>query len=300
MQVVDLEQGSADWLAWRRSRCMASEAPVIMGAAPDWWPVRTWEDLRDEKAGLRAERSEWLEKAAERGHNVEEAVREWAGHNLGEGVFVPRVVMDDSGRYGASLDGLAGDTWLEIKTPAHGRNSKLWKAVESISPLPDAVWWQLVHQAMVLDNTAVVCHLLVAGGGSEPLETGDIARWDLLAADMGRHFDRLRAEWERFLAGEPQHQEGPEWKRLAEDWRDAKQLADDANARLKDIRTEMIALLGDRQEAQANGVKVQRVLSKGRADWKKAASYYSMLYGAELVEDDWRGETIMQTRVTEV
>jgi len=34
MKVVDLEQGTPQWLAWRRAGIGASEAPVIMGLSP--------------------------------------------------------------------------------------------------------------------------------------------------------------------------------------------------------------------------------------------------------------------------
>ena len=71
MKIIDLEQGTEQWLIWRATKCCASEAAVIMGCAPSWSPVKTWDDLRMQKAGLGAPRSDFLERAAERGHRME-------------------------------------------------------------------------------------------------------------------------------------------------------------------------------------------------------------------------------------
>ena len=52
MQIVPIEQNTPEWLDWRKGKATASQAAIIMGAAPNYWKVRTWEDLALEHAGL--------------------------------------------------------------------------------------------------------------------------------------------------------------------------------------------------------------------------------------------------------
>ena len=159
MKLVELEQGTDEWLDWRRSKLSASNAGVIMLDTPSWMPVRTWEALRGRSALFGnidpepEERSEFLERAAEHGLKTEPIARARFAPDL------PAVCgeMDGDDRFATSLDGWNPETrtWLEIKCPMVGQRSKhltQWKTFERDhvhKRIQPHVWWQLVHQAGV-------------------------------------------------------------------------------------------------------------------------------------------------------
>lgn len=51
MNIINLEQGSEEWLAWRATRRMASEFPVLLGLS--LWPPKTPLQLFEIKTGLK-------------------------------------------------------------------------------------------------------------------------------------------------------------------------------------------------------------------------------------------------------
>ena len=167
MKITDLVQGTPEWLEWRSGFAMASEAPVIMGAAPSWASVKTWADLRATKAGLERSKSEWLEQAAERG-KAEEAKARFMMFPEHE----PVCVVHDDGVYAASLDGYReenGGSIVEIKCPQYGLKSKMYEQARNpgiyVERIPDHVWWQMVHQAYVVgESNATVLYLLIWPG----------------------------------------------------------------------------------------------------------------------------------------
>ena len=130
MKIIDLEQGTDKWLIWRATKCCASEAAVIMGCAPSWSPVKTWDDLRMQKAGLGKERSAFLERAAERGHRMEGEARD----RYLPGSKPACIESSEDDRFSASLDALEnGNCWGEIKCPVSGERSKLWRGIKESS-----------------------------------------------------------------------------------------------------------------------------------------------------------------------
>ena len=149
---VPLEQNSDQWQEWRASVRSASDAPVIMGAAPSYWQKRTWDDLRNPPE---REVSEFTRRLWDMGHRREAWYREAHGLPI-EPACVQR------GDYAASLDGFfegLGDSWWEIKSVRSG-SSRMWTRFpvgmhysevreHMLAELPH-VWWQLVHQAHVV------------------------------------------------------------------------------------------------------------------------------------------------------
>ena len=49
MSIIPLEQGSAKWLEYRKSKVMATDSPILLGSNPWRTPIELWE----EKLGLR-------------------------------------------------------------------------------------------------------------------------------------------------------------------------------------------------------------------------------------------------------
>ncbi len=77
MPVVQLEQGSDQWLAWRKSKLTATDIPVVLGSNPFKTPLELWE----EKLGFKEATK--LNAAMKRGQDLEEEARTLASHEIG-------------------------------------------------------------------------------------------------------------------------------------------------------------------------------------------------------------------------
>ena len=113
MAIINLLQGSSEWLSWRQSRITATDISIILGSNP--WKTKL--ELFEEKLGLRP--SQPLNAAMERGQALEPEARKLASSEIGT-VFNP--IVCESSKYpwlAASLDGisLGGYSILEIKCP---------------------------------------------------------------------------------------------------------------------------------------------------------------------------------------
>src|SRR5690606_14345040 len=134
VEALRLEQGTSEWLEYRRTRGTASETAALMSCAP-WFP-RTPYELWTVKTG-RAKVPE--NPAMRRGAALERQARELAEQVLGE-PFMPHVFERD--RMIASLDGISfcGTRGLEIKCPVKGAESDVWQAVEAGAPPAHYMW----------------------------------------------------------------------------------------------------------------------------------------------------------------
>lgn len=113
MKRIDLEQGSPDWLLWRKSRICATDASIICGLYPYKTPRELW---LEKKPGFIPEPPN---EAMLRGQILEPVARERFIQETGIHV-VPACVEHDSHWWmGASLDGIStcGKILLEIKCP---------------------------------------------------------------------------------------------------------------------------------------------------------------------------------------
>ena len=105
-RIVQLTQGSPEWLEYRRSRRNASETAAVMGLSPWSTPYQLWL----EKTGRASAK---VTHAMQRGTELEPSAR--AAYEERSGLVMQPLVIED-GAYSASLDGmtLAGDLVLEI------------------------------------------------------------------------------------------------------------------------------------------------------------------------------------------
>lgn len=100
-ELMDLEQGSAEWLKFRLKHVTASNMPAVFGASAYKTALEYAKEL------LTQEESPLLRSYVfQKGHEVEAAAREWCMDNLGMG-FMPKVVRSRELPYlAASLDGM--------------------------------------------------------------------------------------------------------------------------------------------------------------------------------------------------
>ena len=136
---MQLEQGSAEWLAFRKLHRMASETPAILGVSPYQKPNAI------AKAKLGTDKI-FVNDAMRNGLYQEQFARK--AYQERYELIRPAVFVD--GDYGASLDGINIDLdviW-EVKTPKDGIASERWQLAlkDQLTPYDLA---QVQHQLMV-------------------------------------------------------------------------------------------------------------------------------------------------------
>lgn len=183
MKLLQVQQGSAQWLALRASYFCASEAAAMMGADPK---LKRNDLLRMKATGSEREFSEWVQtNLLDKGHEVEAAARSIVESILGEELF-PTVGADDNDELLASFDGVTmdGETGFE---------HKLWNeelaALVRANDLPASHYWQLEQQILVgaLSGVFFVC----SDGTTEKFV------YTIYKPVPGRA-EQLRAGWKQF------------------------------------------------------------------------------------------------------
>jgi putative phage-type endonuclease len=150
-EVKGLQQGTPEWLAFRRHLRMASETPGLLGLNKYSSPERT---IANKVRCIEVEQS----PAMAHGHEQEPIARDWYNESFGE---LMRPAVWQLGEYGASLDGinLDGTRILEVKSPwKDPQGSERYLLAQQGSYI-EADYAQVQHQLYVCD--ALACDLLI-------------------------------------------------------------------------------------------------------------------------------------------
>lgn len=136
---IDLEQGSAEWLEYRRTKIGASDAATIMGLNPWKKPPHLWE----EKMGIK---DVFINDAMKRGSGLENMARKKLECSLGIKLDNPTLESIEHPWMSASLDAYNEDHRIlaEIKCP----NPK-WHQYAIEGEVPQHYYPQLQHQMAV-------------------------------------------------------------------------------------------------------------------------------------------------------
>jgi putative phage-type endonuclease len=137
--LLELEQGTPEWLDFRKTKITATDAVVIMGASHYKTKLQLYKEKKSE------EHLNFTNEAMQRGIDLEPIARDLfclkTGHKM-----VPKVVVKDWAM--ASLDGI--NDWneiLEIKCPGAKVHS-----IALAGKVPDHYFAQLQHQMYVCDS----------------------------------------------------------------------------------------------------------------------------------------------------
>lgn len=146
-EIVDLQQGSPEWHTYRNTRVMASDIPSLMGVGYST-PRKLFAQKKDPNL------STYENEAMRRGKELEADAREWAEGEL-HLIFPAHVVESKQyPMFGASLDGLSGDTILEIKCPGY----RAYKEVNEHGVIPNNWLYQIQWQLFITGfNIGYLC-----------------------------------------------------------------------------------------------------------------------------------------------
>lgn len=280
--IVQLVQGSAEWLAYRKNMRNASETAAVLGVSPWMTPYQLWLH----KTG-RAESK--ATAAMQHGTDMEPAAR--AAYEAETGSIMQPLVLQD-GDYSASLDGmdLDGQLIVEIKCPFRARDSELWRQVKA-GQVPDHYAAQIQHQLMV--SGAKLAHLYVFDGTQgllRPVEPIDHAMqrirqgWDLFQTYLDTDTPPPLTDADTVL------RDDAEWTQAAQAFSQAKHAADQADEAVTKAREALVALARHPKE-QGAGVSVTRFWKAGNVDYKRIPA----LQGLDL--SCYRGKLREEVRV---
>ncbi|USE35906.1 YqaJ viral recombinase family protein [Endozoicomonas sp. SCSIO W0465] len=144
MEILDIQQGTPEWLALRQNHFTASEAPAMMGDSPF---ISRDQLLHQKKTGSTPEVTEFQQKKFDAGHQAETEARPLAEKIVGADLFPATGITSIDGLpLLASFDGL---TMMEDLLFEHKLwNDKLVAQIEGEGIEP-AYYWQLEHQLLV-------------------------------------------------------------------------------------------------------------------------------------------------------
>lgn len=182
MKILNVTQGSPEWLEVRSRHFCASDAPAMMGAST--FMTRT-ELVRRKATSDVPEVDASTQALFDRGHAAEDAARQHLEAELGEDLY-PTTATDDAGYLLASFDGITmdGETGFEHKL----HNQELAAQVRA-GELPPMYYWQLEQQCLIAGLKRVI--FVVSDGTPE--------RWECLDyAPVPGRAEQLLAGWKQF------------------------------------------------------------------------------------------------------
>lgn len=148
MQILNLEQGSTQWLALRKTVITGTDGAMVINK-------KSWPRLKQNKVTPSTFKSAGMKRGIELEPKANAALERETGLK-----YRSAVVLDKDERMLASLDGLAFGKVAtnEIKCPEKGNRSDLWKQAE-LGKIPHAYYIQTQIGLMV--SGAAVCHYWV-------------------------------------------------------------------------------------------------------------------------------------------
>lgn len=204
MELLNLEQGTSEWLEARKSHFTASDAPAVMGASK----YKTRKQLLDEKSGAETEViTPAKQKLFNKGHKAEDEARNvLALETLDEYLPCVGIQTEIQGLpLMASFDGRSDDE-------DHLFEHKLWNQTlaENVrnGALEPSHYWQLEHQLLVDEKAEYVLFVVSDGTGqnremmkyySQPERREELIKaWAIFQKDLESH--QVEAKQETVVA----------------------------------------------------------------------------------------------------
>ena len=258
MRKIELEQGSPEWLLWRKGLITATEAGSIMGVNPYCTVYKSWQ----RKLGLVSEQAET--EPMRRGKRDEPIARDL--FNKQHGIeMVPCCIESEQYNFlGASLDGLSpcGKYLLEIKSQSP-------HYIESRG-IPEYHMAQMQHQMLCSDGMIqggfYVSHF---EGKNLVYEIQQDSTW------MKSYLEKAAEYWKCVVFFEAPEMSSKDYKSMECDlaWASSASHYRRICAQIKDLeeqkekhRKDLIAISGN-ENCFGSGVKVTQSIMKGRIDY---------------------------------
>jgi len=302
MKIVNLRQGTAEWLAWRDLGVSASDVATILGENPHKTPWSLWA----ERTGLQEKEVGYFCRQGKRGEPV---MRRWWEEKRDTLLF-PACAEGPNPRLRASFDGLDDDGIpVEIKVPTDAVFQKV-KSDRENADVYKLYRFQVQAQIYVSEQDhgfLVFGRVAERDGGFVVDDVVDfrIERDDALIAMMLEKAEAFmslvttRTEPSKDPARDffvpTSEMDMARWKKAAEMYRETSKQIEMLTANRDKAKADMLNMMGQFAAADADGIQIKRYPQKGSVDYK--AFLVSRSLDPEKAEA-FRNPSSMNTRVT--
>jgi putative phage-type endonuclease len=261
MREIKLEQGSPEWLAWRKTVITATDCAAVRGSSPWTTAYKAWQ----KKQGYIPE--EVSNDAMERGKRLEPFIRKRFIKSYGVNMTPMVVESSEYSFLGASLDGISDcrKYILEVKT---GGEKLYDMALERV--IPEYYMDQIQQQLLI--TAADKCFYMV--GGED--ETKDIVIEVYPHPSFAKEYIPVAREFWRCVAfNEPPTLKDSDYRNMNDNIELIEDLKiyEELDIAIKDLeekkqvrRKKIIENCGD-QSCICNGTKIIKTTPRGRVDY---------------------------------
>lgn len=263
MLKVNLEQGSQEWLQWRKKLLTATDAAILLGKSPYVTPFQGWQ----RKCGLIPEQK--TTAAMERGHRDEPIARALFIQEYGINMTPCCIESENYNFIGASLDGLSDceQYILEVKSQ------------RPVDQVPELHMIQMQHQMLCTDwKSKKAFYVSHWEGVNKVFEIDFDLKWTMDYITEAKEF------WGRVVFNDPPPLTNRDYKDMsgAEKWipysKEYVRICNEIKLleELKDsYRKELIKMCND-ESCSGGGIKVLKKIVKGRIDYDSVPQLTSL------------------------
>lgn len=307
MILIDLQQGTQEWLDWRKPKMSASDVPTILGLNPYQTPFELWA----QKVGIIIPADLDKNPNVRRGKGTEDKCRQAVELELGD------VLLPLCGEYehwpilSASFDGVLNSHPYELKAPSKKVYDEL-KANGTDSPTYKMYEAQVHAQCIVLGSTSGMLYFHLE---DHPLLDYVVTLTDEIKDDI---LNKVYAFWYRvqnklspqtdplkdpFLPTDSVT--APEIQSLSETWLSETHKINEIQEsidQLVDLRrhseSSVIQLMGEYKHYETSDLKVSIFETRGKIDYKRFVEEKFAGQDIESVLEAYRGESQIRSRFT--
>jgi len=254
---IDMEQGSKEWLALRRTKITATDAVTIMGVSPYKTPLQLY---HEKISGCSVSKPN---PAMQRGLYLEPIAREKFSSMVGM-EFNPAVVVRDWAM--ASLDGIdeSRSKIVEIKCPGKKDHD-----IALSGKVPDHYYPQLQHQMYVCDVDYMFYFSFDGIWGVVVSVERNQEYIDKMIQEETKFYECLLSE----IPPDPSDGDyvvrtDELWEDTATRWKDVRLTIKELEREEEDLKRQLIFLSGEANSTGA-GISLCQVIRKGIVDYKK-------------------------------
>lgn len=261
MKIINVEQGSPEWLAWRRTVITATDASAIMGKHPWVTPYKCWQ----RKLGLAEEQASTA--AMEKGKRLEAPARAQFNKDMGLNMIPIVVESDICSFHGASLDGYDPDTneLLEIKCGGIELHNM---AMHGIIP---EYYLDQVQKQLLVTGAKRAYYSSYFEGNRVDIVVEPSQEWN------DKYIPKSIEFWKCIANFDPptlcakdyvDRNDSPIWTITSNRYQEKVMALKGLEDEVKMLRDELISQCDD-HSSQGNGLKVIKIITKGRVDYEK-------------------------------
>ncbi len=257
--ILDLEQGSQEWLEARFQYITASQVPVILGLSPYQTPIELFEEKLMKVVNPPPGEKQFI---FDMGHKIERMARDWANRELKRD-FKPMVLVSDKlPELMASLDGFCVESndILEVKYVGKEKLAEI-----SRGDIPAHHGAQV--QAQLLVSGASSCIYFASNGTDSVMQNilPDYSEFESIAEEVKRFAKRIKdgnapelTEKDYLIVQDPEFDE----------IKKVKEQITLLDAQFEDLKTKLLNKYPDNKRVRCNGVSIIRALRKGTVQFK--------------------------------